>query len=75
MTWRRKAHLAPGPIDKDHASLCNVIARKWAGKKLVKVDVRIVDKETFKKLTFAEQCGRCFLVMCSQDGIPVVRQR
>lgn len=74
MSWKPKTHL-PGR-DLDHASLCNVKARRWSGKKLVKVDVSVTaDVEAFKKLTFAEQCGRCFLALCAREGTPVMRQR
>lgn len=75
MTWKLKAHLEPSAINKDHASLCNVKARKWVGKKLVKTEVHVVSVHAFTKLTFAEQCGRCWLAYCAHEGIPVVRQR
>lgn len=73
MIWPLRAHL-PGR-DKDHSSLCNVKARRWVGKKLVKTEVRVVDLLTFKGLKLGEQCGRCFLVLSYQEGLHVVRQR
>ncbi len=75
MTWAPKAHLAPLEPDRDHASLCNVKARKWEGKTIVKVEVRVVDVEVFRHLPFSEACGRCMLSLHAREGTPVMRQR
>lgn len=75
MTWKNKVHLAPFEPDRDHASLCNVKARRWVRNKLVKVEVRTVSVEKFRHLPFAEACGRCMLSLHAREGTPVVRQR
>jgi len=75
VTWVSKAHLPPLEPDRDHASLCNVKARRWVSKKLVKVEARVVDVEVFRHLPFAEACGRCMLSLHAREGTPVLRQR
>ncbi len=75
MTWVNKAHLAPFEPDRDHASLCNVKAKRWRGGKLVKVEVKVVSVEKFRHLSFSEACGRCMLSLYAREGTPVMRQR
>lgn len=75
MKWQPKKHLAPEYPNHDHESLCNVKARRWLGKKLVKTAVIVVGLEAFRTLPFSEQCGRCLLAQCARDGTPVIRQR
>lgn len=75
MTWKVKKHLAPTATNRDHASLCNVKARRWLGRKLVKVATIVVGIDAFRGLPFSEQCGRCFLALCAREGTPVIRQR
>jgi len=75
MTRTSKKHLAPFEPDRDHASLCNVKARRWQGGKLVKVEVKVVSVEKFRHLPFSEACGRCMLLLHARDGAPVMRQR
>lgn len=75
MSEVKKKHLAPLEPDRDHASLCNVKARRWVGKKLVKVDVEVVSVEKFRHLPFSEACGRCMLSLHAREGTPVMRQR
>ena len=73
MSWKLKAHLEPAAGDNDHATLCNVKARRWEGKKLVKTEVRLVSEHAFDKLPLAEQCGRCFIKLCAREGVPMIR--
>lgn len=72
--WVPKKHLAPFEPDRDHASLCNVKARRWVGKKLVEVKVTTVEVEVFRHLPFSEACGRCMLSLYAREGTPVMRQ-
>lgn len=74
MTWQPKKHLAPEERNKDHATLCNVKARRWEGKQLVRVTALVVDLEKFRTLPFSEQCGRCARKMHVRDGTPIIRQ-
>lgn len=72
--WIPKQHLAGR--DPNHATLCNVKARRWEGKQLVRTEPVVVSLAEFKALTWSEgQCGRCFLALRAQEGTPVVRQR
>lgn len=72
MSYEKRSHLAGR--DRDHASLCNVKARRWRGRELVKVEVKVVDEETFNKMRFQDKCGRCYIAQCARDGVPIVRQ-
>lgn len=71
----KKKHLAPVKPNLDHASLCNVKARRWEGGRVVRTKPAVVDLATFRALKLSEQCGRCFLKLCAREGTPVKRQR
>lgn len=72
MTWIPKKHLAG---THGHATLCNVKARRWKGKQLVRTEPVVVSLAVFEATSWSDgQCGRCFLAFCARNGTPVLRQ-